>query len=89
MVHIEFRNIGGFNNFIGTIDRTHIILETAPLKQPEIYWNCKKRYSIQCQGYDYLLEDSAYPLSSFLIKPFNNPVTDLQTCFNITQAVYD
>ena len=49
-VHIGFSNIGGFNNIIGAIDGTHIILETAPLKQPEIYWNRKKKYSIQCQG---------------------------------------
>ncbi|GBB97429.1 hypothetical protein RclHR1_29940001, partial [Rhizophagus clarus] len=49
-VHIGFSNIGGFNNVIGAIDGTHIILETAPLKQPEIYWNRKKKYSIQCQS---------------------------------------
>ena len=43
-------NIEGFNNVIGTIDGTHIILGIAPLKQPEIYWNRKKKYSIQCQA---------------------------------------
>ncbi|CAB4445279.1 unnamed protein product [Rhizophagus irregularis] len=111
-----------------TIDGTHIILGIAPPKQPEIYWNCKKKYSIQCQGivnyhgviidyeigwpgsvhdakvyqnsffyqnvstliegWDYLLGDSAYPLSSFLIKPFNNPENILQSQFNITHSLH-
>jgi hypothetical protein len=128
MVYLGFKNIGGFNNVIGAIDGTHIILETAPLKQPEIYWNRKKRYSIQCQGivnhngifidykigwpgsdhdakiyqnsyfyqnfntlikgWNYLLGDSAYPLSSFLIKLFNNSKTDLQTQFNISYSLH-
>ena len=48
MVHLGFKNIRRFNNVIGAIDGTHIILETAPLKQPEIYWNRKKKYSIHC-----------------------------------------
>ncbi|GES96260.1 putative nuclease HARBI1 [Rhizophagus clarus] len=127
-VYIGFSNIGEFNNIIGAINGTHIILETAPLKQSEIYWNRKKKYSIQYQGivdhngifidyeirwlgsvhdakvyqnsyfyqnyrtlikgWDYLLRDSAYPLSSFLIKPFNNPVTDLQTHFNVTHSLH-
>ncbi|GBB98126.1 hypothetical protein RclHR1_31420001 [Rhizophagus clarus] len=128
MVHLGFNNIGGFNNVIGAIDGTHIILGTAPLKQPEIYWNRKKKYSIQCQGivdhrgvfinyeigwpgsvhdakvyrnsffyqnvstlikgWDYLLGDSAYPLSTFHIKPFNNPVNNLETQFNITHSLH-
>jgi hypothetical protein len=46
IVHSGFKNIGGFNNVISAINGTYIILETAPLKQPEIYWNRKKRYSI-------------------------------------------
>ena len=50
IVHSGFKNIGGFENVIGAIDGTHIILGIAPLKQPEIYWNRKKKYSIQCQG---------------------------------------
>ncbi len=50
MVHLGFHNIGGFNNVIGAVDGTHIILGSAPLKQSEIYWNHKKKYSIQCQG---------------------------------------
>ncbi|GES94479.1 putative nuclease HARBI1 [Rhizophagus clarus] len=126
MVHLGFNNIGGFNNVIGAIDGTYIILGTASLKQPEIYWNRKKKYSIQCQGivdhrgvfinyeigwpgsvhdakvyrnsffyqnvstlikgWDYLLGDSAYPLSTFHIKPFNNPVNNLETQFNITHS---
>jgi hypothetical protein len=128
LVHLEFNKIGGFNNVIGAIDGTHIILENAPLKQPEIYWNRKKKYSIQCQaivdhrgiftdyeigwpgsvhdakvyrnsffyqnvstlieGWDYLLGDSAYPLSSFLIKPFNNPENYLQTQFNVIHSLH-
>jgi hypothetical protein len=31
---------------IGAIDGNHIVLANAPLKQPETYWNRKKRYSI-------------------------------------------
>lgn len=128
MVHLGFNKIGGFNNVIGAIDGTHIILGNAPLKQPEIYWNRKKRYSIQCQaivdhrgvftdyeigwpgsvhdakvyrnsffyqnvstlieGWDYLLGDSAYPISSFLIKPFSNSENHLQTQFNITHSLH-
>jgi len=42
IVHSGFKNIGGFENVIGAIDGTHIILGIAPLKQPEIYWNRKK-----------------------------------------------
>src|SRR5436190_20751620 len=32
MVHSGFKDIGGFNNVIGAIDGTHIILGTAPLQ---------------------------------------------------------
>jgi len=128
MVHSGFKDIGGFSNVIGAIDGTHIILGIAPLKQPEIYWNRKKKYSIQCQGivdyrgifidyeigwpgsvhdakvyrnsffyqnvstlikgWDYLLGDSAYPLSNFLIKPFTNTQNNLQTQFNITLSLH-
>jgi hypothetical protein len=128
MVHLGFNNIGGFNNVIGAIDGTHIILGTAPLKQPEIYWNRKKKYSIQCQGivdhrgvfidyeigwpgsvhdakvyrnsffyqnvstlikgWDYLLGDSAYPLSTFLIKPFNNSENNLEAQFNVSHSLH-
>src|SRR6266498_4023321 len=128
IVHSGFKNIGGFENVIGAIDGTHIILGIAPLNQPEIYWNRKKKYSIQCQGivnhrgvfidyeigwpgsvhdakvyrnsffyqnvstliegWDYLLGDSAYPLSNFLIKPFNNSENNLQTQFNITHSLH-
>jgi len=45
MVHLGFKNIRRFNNVIGAIDGTHIILETAPLKQAEIYWNHKKKFN--------------------------------------------
>ncbi|RGB32987.1 hypothetical protein C1646_762237 [Rhizophagus diaphanus] len=72
----------GFNNVIGAIDGTNILLGTAPFKQPEIYRNHKKNYLIQCQG------GSAYPLSTFLIKPFNNPENNLETQFNITHSLH-
>jgi hypothetical protein len=128
MIHSGFKDIGGFNNVIGAIDGTHIILGIAPLKQPEIYWNRKKKYSIQCQGivdyrgifidyeigwpgsvhdakvyrnsffyqnfstlikgWDYLLGDSAYPLSNFLIKPFTNTQNNLQIQFNVTHSLH-
>src|SRR6266542_3621562 len=48
--HEGFKNIGGMENVIGAIDGCHIILANAPLKQPETYWNRKKKYSIQLQG---------------------------------------
>jgi len=32
IVHLGFNNIGGFNNIIGVIDGTHIILGIALLK---------------------------------------------------------
>ncbi|GBC07917.1 hypothetical protein RclHR1_07790009 [Rhizophagus clarus] len=47
-----------------------------------------QNYRTLIKGWDYLLGDSAYPLSSFLIKPFNNPVTDLQTHFNVTHSLH-
>ncbi|CAB4424036.1 unnamed protein product [Rhizophagus irregularis] len=37
--HEGFKNIGGMENVIGTIDGSHIGLANAPLKQPETYWN--------------------------------------------------
>ena len=40
------------------------------------------------EGWDYLLGDSAYPLSSFLIKPFSNPENNLQTQFNVTHSLH-
>src|SRR3954451_9370895 len=50
IVYSGFKNIEGFENIFDAIDGTHIILGIAPLKQPEIYWNRKEKYSIQCQG---------------------------------------
>ena len=35
-----------------------------------------------------MLGDSAYPLSSFLIKPFNNHENNLQTQFNIAHSLH-
>ena len=48
-IHEGFKNIGGMENVIGAIDGCHIILANTPLKQPEVYWNRKKKYSIQLQ----------------------------------------
>jgi len=39
-------------------------------------------------GWDYILEDSAYPLSNFLIKLFNNPENNLQIHFNIKYSLH-
>lgn len=123
-----FKNIGGMENVIGAIDGSHIGLANAPLKQPETYWNRKKRYSIQLQGIvdyrgvfidyeigwpgsvhdakvyknsyfyqnvskiiegeEFLLGDSAYPLSTFLIKPFINPQIPSQIQFNIIHSLH-
>ena len=127
-VHRGFKNIGGMDNIIGAIDGSHIVLANAPLKQPETYWNRKKRYSIQLQGIidyrdmfinyeigwpgsvhdakvyknsyfyqnvskiikeeEYLLGDSAYPLSTFLIKPFVNSQIPSQIRFNVIHSLH-
>ncbi|CAB5107573.1 unnamed protein product [Rhizophagus irregularis] len=78
-VHEGFKNIGGMENVIGAIDGSHIGLANAPLKQPETYWNRKK-------GNEFLLGDSAYPLSTFLIKPFTNPQISSQIQFNLIHS---
>jgi len=49
-VHRGFQLIGGFENVIGVVDGTHIILNEKPSKSPELYFNRKKCYSIHCQG---------------------------------------
>ncbi|PKY25047.1 hypothetical protein RhiirB3_439834, partial [Rhizophagus irregularis] len=49
-IHEGFKNIGEMEDVIGAIDGSHIVLANAPLRQPETYWNRKKRYSIQLQG---------------------------------------
>jgi len=126
--HEGFKNIGEMENVIGAIDGCHIILANAPLKQPETYWNRKKKYSIQLQGIvdyrgifidyeigwpgsvhdakvyknsyfyknvskiikedEFLLGDSAYPLSTFLIKPFTNPQITSQIQFNVIHSLH-
>jgi hypothetical protein len=123
-----FKNIGGMENVIGAIDGSHVVLANAPLKQPETYWNRKKRYSIQLQGIvdyrgifidyeigwpgsvhdakvyknsyfyhnvskiikgeEYLLGDSAYPISTFLIKPFVNSQIPSQIRFNVIHSLH-
>ena len=127
-VHEGFKKIGGMENVIGAIDGSHIGLANAPLKQPETYWNRKKRYSIQLQGIvdhrgmfidyeigwpgsvhdakvyknsyfyqnvsriikgdEFLLGDSAYPLSTFLIKPFVNSQDPSQIQFNLIHSLH-
>jgi hypothetical protein len=47
-----------------------------------------QNFNTLIKGWDYLLGDSAYPLSSFLIKLFNNSETDLQTQFNISHSLH-
>jgi hypothetical protein len=41
-----------------------------------------KNYSNLVQGDDYLLGDSAYPISPFLIPPFKDPASRKQKKFN-------
>ena len=48
--HRGFQLIGGFENVIGAVDGTHVILNEKPSKSPELYFNRKKCYSIHCQG---------------------------------------
>ncbi|CAI2200686.1 13987_t:CDS:1, partial [Funneliformis geosporum] len=50
LVHKGFQLIGGFTNVIGAIDETYFILNDKPSNSPELYFNRKKFYSIQCQG---------------------------------------
>ena len=38
------------------------------------------------EGEDYLLGDSAYPISSFLITPFKNPLIHRQRQFNFIHS---
>ncbi|GBC48126.2 putative nuclease HARBI1 [Rhizophagus irregularis DAOM 181602=DAOM 197198] len=127
-IHEGFKNIGEMEDVIGAIDGSHIVLANAPLKQPETYWNRKKRYSIQLQGIvdyrgmfidyeigwpgsvhdakiyknsyfyrniskiikgeEYLLGDSAYPISTFLIKPFVNSQNPSQIRFNVIHSLH-
>jgi len=117
-----FQKIGGFPNVIGAIDGIHINLTNAPFKDPEVFFDRRKRYSIQCQAIvdyrgiftnfligwpgsvhdarvysnsdfyinrrsfirddDFVLGDSAYPISPFMITPFKVPQTPTQIQFN-------
>ena len=45
-----FKDIGGFQNVIGSIDGTHVILTNKPPKDPEVFFNRKKHYSIHVQA---------------------------------------
>ncbi|CAI2185400.1 9714_t:CDS:2, partial [Funneliformis geosporum] len=45
-----FRNISDFQNIIDAIDGSHIILINKPPKDPEVFFNRKKHYSIQVQA---------------------------------------
>ncbi|CAB4440972.1 unnamed protein product [Rhizophagus irregularis] len=74
MVHLGFHNIGGFNNVIGA-DCQGIVDHRGVFIDYEIEW-------------DYLLGNSAYPLSPFLIKPFINPENNLQIQFNVKHSLH-
>ena len=50
IIHKGFKNIGGFRNVIGSIDGTHVVLTNKPPKDPEVFFNRKKCYSIQVQA---------------------------------------
>ncbi|CAB4435521.1 unnamed protein product [Rhizophagus irregularis] len=78
-VHAGFEAIGDIEDIIGAIDGTYFILQNAPQKEKYLYFTRKKRYALHCQGIvdhrgnDFLIGDSAYSLSPFLIKPFSKP----------------
>ena len=120
-MHEGFKEIGGIEDIIGSIDGTHFILQNAPKKDKEVYFTRKKRYALHCQDIidyrgiftnydvgwpssvhnvkvyrhsyfylnkslliqenDFLISNSAYPLSPFLIKPYSKPNND-QKIFN-------
>ncbi|CAI2198003.1 2002_t:CDS:2, partial [Funneliformis geosporum] len=42
VIHTGFQNIGGFQNVIGAIDRTHFILTETPTQDPTAYFTRKK-----------------------------------------------
>ena len=46
----DFKDIGSFQNIIGLINRTHIILINKLPKDPEVFFNRKKHYSIHVQA---------------------------------------
>ncbi len=41
-----FKDIGSFQNVNDSIDRIHVILTNKPSKDPEVFFNRKKCYSI-------------------------------------------
>lgn len=127
-VHRGFQLIEGFENVIGAVDGTHIILNEKPSISPELYFNRKKCYSIHCQGIvdfqgifinydigwpgsvhdakvyknsnfykrkdeliidnDFLLGDSAYPISPFCITPFRLPSNLQEKKFNTMHSLH-
>ncbi|EXX64371.1 hypothetical protein RirG_143350 [Rhizophagus irregularis DAOM 197198w] len=94
-VNEGFENLGGLKNVIGAVDGTYIPMRNAPNKNPEVYFIRKKCYAIHCQDYshliqddDYLLGDSAYPISPFLIIPFKDPSSQKHKKFNQFHSRY-
>ncbi|CAB4444815.1 unnamed protein product [Rhizophagus irregularis] len=91
LVHARFEAIGGIEDTIGAIDGTYFTLQNAPQKDKFFYFTRKKRYALHCQGivdhrgifisYDMGWPALIYPLSPFLIKPFNKP-NKMQAKFN-------
>ena len=62
----------------------HLIKDRKSVSKFFFYQNV----STPVKGWDYLLGDSAYPLSTFLIKPFSNPENNLQIQFNINHSLH-
>ncbi|GES78453.1 putative nuclease HARBI1 [Rhizophagus clarus] len=87
--------VGSKDEIFGIVDHNGIFIDyeigwPGSVHDAKVYQNSYfyQNYRTLIKGWDYLLGDSAYPLSSFLIKPFNNPVTDLQTHFNVTHSLH-
>ncbi|CAG8666582.1 9115_t:CDS:2 [Gigaspora rosea] len=77
-----------FPNVIGALDGSHMNLFEAPSKpNKDVYFTKKRRYAIHLQAVlfednDYILADSAYPISLNIIPLFKNPSDSRQTAFN-------
>ncbi|CAI2178632.1 14734_t:CDS:2, partial [Funneliformis geosporum] len=88
----------GFQNVIGAIDETHFIITETPTQDPTAYFTRKKIFYSNSDFYlnrteyiqdeDYVLSDSAYPISFFLISPFKNPSNNrLKARFRVLKEI--